>query len=142
MAGLPQQQVTENAGRTLSLHPGAQRYNNRDAPTFLERYAEVIALGLTLVIATGSASVAIERRRRQARKDRLDLYYKRVLEARPAPGATAEENQLANARIRAIQAEVFDLVVAERIDANEALVAFLTLSNQALAETDAGHPRG
>jgi len=137
LAGLPQQAAEQMAARTLPLHAGAQRYADRDAPTFIERYAEVLALVFSLIIALGSASVAFERRRRQARKDRLDVFYQRVLDARPRPDASADQRALANAEIRAIQAEVFDLVVAERIDADGALVAFLTLSNQALAETNA-----
>ncbi len=136
LAGLPQLMANQQSVRTLELHPGAQRYLDRNEPNFLERYAEVLALGFSLVIALGSASLAIERRRRQARKDRLDVYYQRVLGERPGAAASSEERQAANAAIRAIQAEVFELVVQERIDADDSLVAFLTLSNQALAETE------
>ena len=135
LAGLPQIAMAGTEARTLPLHPGARRYLDRNEPAFIERYAEVLALAFTLVIAAGSASLAVERRRRQARKDRLDNYYQQILGVRPLADANAQERRAANLAIRAIQAEVFDLVVADRIEADGALVAFLTLSNQALAET-------
>jgi hypothetical protein len=136
LAGLPQMEDLDRAARVLPWHPGAQRYRDRDLPGFLERFAERIGLLLTLIIALGSVAVAVQRRRKQGRKDRLDQYYQRVLACRSGAAGNATQGENAKATIRAIQAEVFELVVAERIDADSALVAFLALSNQLLAESD------
>ncbi|MDJ0655932.1 MAG: TAXI family TRAP transporter solute-binding subunit [Xanthomonadales bacterium] len=118
----------------LALHPGARRYLERDAPSFLERYAELLALLVTLLIAVTSAAVALLRMRRQARKDRIDVYLAEVLRVRadlrngslPAPQAMSELSEL--------QATVTRLVVDERIEADSSFVGFLSLSNQVLAE--------
>lgn len=137
LAGLPHLQTVQEAGVMLSVHPGAQRYMDRDQPGLLERYAEVLALGFSLIIALGSGSLAWERRRRQTRKDRLDGYFQAVLDARPDELADLDQRRSAYRLIRAIQSEVLELVIAERIEADGALVAFLSLSNQALAESRA-----
>lgn len=136
LAGLAELESVDYAARSLSWHAGALRYRNREQPGFLERYAEIIGAVFTMSFALGSVFVAVYRRRRQARKDRLDRYYQNVLLQRPQAGASRAEKQACADEIRAIQAEVFGLVVAERIDADGALVAFLSLSNQLLAEAD------
>ncbi len=135
LAGLPHLRTPAETGAMLPLHEGARRFLERNEPSVLERYAEVLALGFSLIIALGSASVAWERRRRQTRKDRLDRYFKAVMDARPDQLSDSAAVADAQHKIRAIQSEVLELVIAERIDADGALVAFLSLSNQALNET-------
>lgn len=49
--------------------------------------------------------------------------------------ASPGERASASTAIRAIQAGVFELVLQEPIDADDALVVFLALSNQALTAT-------
>lgn len=134
MAGLPQLSNDIAAARTLALHPGAQRYLDRDLPDFLERNAEVLSFGATLVIATGSLLVAWQRHRRQSRKDTLDRYYQRLLDLRDELGAVDAADDVAR-RVRDTQSEVMSLVIRERIDADGSLLAFLALSNQLLEET-------
>ena len=136
LAGLPQLDTSLTLSRTRSIHPGAQRFADRDMPSLLERYAEVMALMATLLVAGVSAVFAVSRRRRQRGKDQLDTYYMQVLEARQPAAATLADRDAARELIRGIQSQVFDLVVAERIDTNMALVAFLQLSNQLLLELE------
>ena len=57
------------------------------------------------------------------------------MDARPDQFSDSAAVADAQHKIRAIQSEVLELVIAERIDADGALVAFLSLSNQALNET-------
>lgn len=134
MAGLTQAYGGDAAVQSLGLHAGAQRYRDRYLPTFLERYAEVLALLATLSVAAVSGVFALRSRRRQARKDRLDVYYSQILALRPPPDAPLEVRHEARSALYALQAEVFDLVVAERIEADSSLVAFLVLSNRVLQE--------
>ena len=54
LAGLPHLSMSNSTARTLSLHPGAQRYADRNLPSVLERYAEIFALIATMVVAAGS----------------------------------------------------------------------------------------
>lgn len=136
LAGLPHLRSTEEEGGSmLPLHPGAQRFVDRNEPGLLERYSEIMALVISVLVALGSVLVAWRRRRRQAKKDRLDSYFRAVMAARPAAAATADQRAAACNELKSIQSEVLELVIAERIEADGALVAFLSISNQALAES-------
>lgn len=139
LAGLPQLQENVRTARALPWHPGAQRYLDRELPSFLERYAELFGVVLTMFLAVGSLFVAVMRTRKQARKDRLDAFYKRVLDCRLNDDGTEQERTESVKTIRAIQQQVFELVINERIDADAALVAFLSLSNQLLSEASASN---
>lgn len=117
----------------IPMHRGAQRFINRDGPTILERYAELLAFVLTLIVAITSAGVAAVRIRGQAKKDRLDQYYGKLLEVRALLNSGSAESVVMY-DIVLIQNEVTSLVVDERVSADAALVAFYTLSNQILLE--------
>lgn len=115
----------------LPVHPGAQRFLDRDAPTTLERYAELLAFLVTLAVAVTSAGVALLRNRRQARKDRLDDYFQKLVAARdrfPEDAAGARQH------IIELQSTVTRLFVEERVAADASLVAFFAFSNQLLDE--------
>lgn len=114
----------------LPLHPGAMRFYNRDEPSFVERYAELLAFALTLIAALTSAAVAMLRFRRQAKKDRLDEYFDKLMHLRDGQKTDAAQ------RVRQLQAQVTELVVAERVAADASLVAFYALSNQVLQELE------
>lgn len=128
----------EPGSLTLALHPGARRYLERDKPGFLERYAELVALAVTIVLTLVSAAAAVYRWRKQQRKDRVDVYYDKILALRGRITTDLPLDSLRAIRREAIelQHEVFGLVVDERIAADESLTVFLHLSNQVLRELD------
>ena len=137
LAGLPDPRQLAGLPAPMALHPGARRYRDRDLPGFIERYAEVLALATSVIIALGSVLVAWQRYRRQSRKDRLDTFYQQLLDQRQMlldGGMTAAQAQQS---ARQIQSEVMALVIEERIDADSSLIAFLTLSNRLLDEATA-----
>ena len=118
----------------LPSHPGAVRFALRHAPTILERYAELGALILTALIAISSASFAIYRLRRQTKKDRIDKFLEELLIARQALHEGAGNRTLILNDIQQLQYKVTQLVINERVQADSAYVAFLSLSNQILRE--------
>lgn len=118
----------------IPIHPGAMRFLNRDAPSFLERYAEVMALLVTLLVAVASASLGVARLRRQAKKDRLDRYFGQLMQARTAFVAGKRSAEETRAEAEALQGEVMRLVVEERVSADSALVSFLLLANKLIDE--------
>lgn len=118
----------------LPMHPGALRYLERDAPGYLERYAESLALMITALLALSSLAIGLVRVRRQAKKDRIDVYMDRVLEMRNALHSETESPERIGQDVRALQATVAGLVVDERIAADSSFVGFLSLSNQLLRE--------
>lgn len=117
----------------IPLHPGAQRFIDRDEPTFLERYAELLAFVVTLIVALTSAGVWAMRVRGQSKKDRLDRYYARLVEVRESFKDGFVQASVVD-EIMQLQNEVTGLVVDERVSADAALVAFYSLSNQILQE--------
>ena len=120
------------------LHAGTRRYLDRDKPGFIERYVEVLALTLTIVITILSGVFALYRHRSQVRKDRVDAYYSQFLEIRRDMGRTGAHAVLRTYHKRAldVQHEVLNLLIDERIAADASLLAFLSLSNQIINELD------
>ncbi len=126
------------AGLMLPLHTGTRRYLDRDKPGFVERYVEVLALGITVMFALLSGGVALYRYRERERKDRVDIYYTQILEIRQNMELASEAIDLHACHKRAIevQHEVLNLLIAERVNADASLLAFFSLSNQVLNEID------
>ena len=120
------------------LHAGTRRYLDRDKPGFIERYVEVLALILTIVITLLSGVFALYRHRSQVRKDRVDVYYSQLLEIRRDMEGTNTRTALRSSHQRAldVQHEVLNLLIDERIAADASLTAFLSLSNQIINEID------
>jgi hypothetical protein len=125
----------------LPMHPGAQRFRDRDAPTMLERYAELLAFAITFIVAITSAGVAVVRIRRRAKKDRLDVYFEKLVAAR-ATLAAADNAIPLHSEVVDLQAAVTKLVVEEQLLADASFVAFLELSNQILKEINATVNKG
>jgi len=126
----------ESAQLNLPIHPGALRYFERDAPSYLERYAESLALLITAILALSSLAIGLIRMRRQAKKDRIDVYLDRVLEMRSALHSGSDSADTIGHAVRELQATVARLVVEERIAADSSFVGFLSLSNQLLREVN------
>ena len=120
----------------LPLHPGAERFARRNAPTFIERYAEFAALILTALVASTSAGIAVIRLRRQTKKDRIDEYLSQLLEFRNQLASETIEGVVIARQTRSLQGVVTQLVVDERIQADSAYVAFLSLSNRIIEECE------
>ena len=126
---LANDELNDNFDRSslaLPLHQGARLYIDKDEPTLLERYAEVIGVGLTVAAALGSGLVAIWRMNKARRKDEIDVYYRRVLAVSNElknRGNDLEINKLSD-EVKAIQEEVFGLLIAERLNVDESLTLF------------------
>jgi len=120
------------------LHAGTRRYLDRDKPGFIERYVEVLALILTIVIGLLSGGYGLYRHRLQVRKDRVDAYYSLFLDIRRDMQATNSPAAWRSCHERAmdVQQEVLNLLIDERVAADASLLAFLSISNQIINELD------
>ncbi len=123
---------------TQPLHPGARRFVDRDKPGFIERYVEVIALAITLLAAVGSGMLALYRYGKQRKKDRVDVYYRKILDLRQKIRSDMSQSDLSGiaTEVKDVQEEVFALLIDERVSADETLTIFLDLSNQVLKELE------
>ena len=126
----------DKASHTLTMHPGARRFVNKDAPSVLERYAEVLALIATLTLGLATLLTTWLRARKQRRKDRLDEYFVRLHELRTAlTSGTRASRELELATVDQLEAEVLNLLVEERLAVDSALVSFFIMSESVRRES-------
>lgn len=121
------------------LHAGAQAYLQRDAPDVMERYSGVAEVVVTLFVALISAAFAGVRIFRMRRKNRIDRYYAATMDIRNSVKDAKDpaEFQRAIEKVRDLQNEAFDLLVDEKLAADESFRIFITLSNDVLRQLGA-----
>jgi len=126
---------------TYVLHPGTQAYLQRSAPTVYERYSGVAEVIVTLIVALGSASIAAVRIFRMRRKNRIDTFYTQTIALGRSVNAATPPDEVERViqEVRGLQNTAFDLLVDEKLAADESFRIFITLSNdvlQKLGDTD------
>ena len=116
------------------LHPGTQDYLQRSEPTFVERYSGVAEVLVTLMIGAFSASFAGVRIYNRRRKNRIDRFYAAAINIRNSIDRLTSDTarRAAINELRALQDEAFELLVAEKLAADESFRIFITLSNDVL----------
>ncbi len=121
---------------TFVVHPGAQAYIERDAPSIYERYSGVAEVVVTLLIGVISGSYAIARIYRIRRKNHIDSFYGRAIAIRRSFLANRDAAARASAveEIRALQDEAFELLASEKLSADDSFRIFMTLSNDIIAD--------
>ena len=114
---------------TLSfpLHEGTIQYLTRNKPTFLERYAELIGLFVSIMVLAYGGLISLRTRIRANRKDRVDEYYKKLLELRIEANTEKGNREEYMDRIDQIRADAFEALISERLPANTAFEIFLKL---------------
>ena len=123
---------------TFVLHEGSQAYLYRSAPSVFERYSGVAEVAVTILIATASALLAAIRIFRMRRKNRIDTFYAETIRLRKSvlQSSSEEERQSAARQIRELQEKAFELLVDEKLAADESFRIFITLSNDVLADLE------
>ena len=121
---------------TYIVHAGTQAYLQRSAPTVYERYSGVAEVFVTLIVAIGSASIAAVRIFRMRRKNRIDRFYSQTISLRRSVNASSdpEDIERVTKEIRSLQNQAFDLLVDEKLAADESFRIFVTLSNDVLRQ--------
>jgi TRAP-type uncharacterized transport system substrate-binding protein len=121
---------------TFVIHPGAQAYIERDAPSAYERFSGVAEVAVTILVGLFSGVFAIVRIYRIRRKNRIDTFYERAIGIRKSVRSETDAAGRSRAlqEIRQLQDSAFDLLVDERLAADESFRIFITLSNDIIAE--------
>jgi TRAP-type uncharacterized transport system substrate-binding protein len=124
---------------TFIIHPGAQDYTQRNAPSVYERYSGIAEVSVTVLIALFSAIFAGLRIFRMRRKNRIDTFYSEIIAIKNSTDqtTTAEERQKKSSEVRAIQDRAFEMLVDEKLAADESFRIFITLSNDVVQQLDA-----
>jgi hypothetical protein len=124
---------------TFVLHPGSQAFTQRDEPDVYERYSGVAEVLVTLVIGLVSGSYAVVQIYNRRRKNRIDVFYKRAIAIRDSVTADSSGSERAAAivDIRKLQNSAFEMLVDEKVAADDSFRIFVTLSNDILTELGA-----
>lgn len=109
------------------LHQGTRNYLARDEPRFLERYAEALNFLVYMVALAVTGVIAFGRWRARSRKERIDLYYARILALRVDSAAADPDAVLRD--VNALEAEAVDLLMRERLSADESFRIFMELAS-------------
>ncbi len=127
----------DQASLTFAAHAGTRAFQRRNAPTVYERFAGVVEAVLTAFVAVGSAMLALFRFARVRRKNRIDRFYRQVLDVRQrlmSESLSEEQRAGLDQRLRLLENEAFDLLMAERLAADESFSIFLSLLGEARRE--------
>jgi TRAP-type uncharacterized transport system substrate-binding protein len=124
-----------NANFAYSLHPGAIAFLKRDEPTFIERYSGVAEVLVTVLVAIISGLVAVVNIFRIRRKNRLDGFLVDVIEIRNTITNESTESERAEAmeKVRNLQDRAFELLVDEKLAADDSFRIFTELSNDTIS---------
>jgi TRAP-type uncharacterized transport system substrate-binding protein len=130
----PLDERIDEANFLYSLHPGALAFIKRDEPSMIERYSGVAEVVATLMVALVSGLIAIVKIYRIRRKNRLDEFLVEVINIRNSlkPDSSADERAAAMASIRTLQDRAFELLVDEKLAADDSFRIFTELSNNTI----------
>ncbi len=121
---------------TFVLHAGAHAFTQRDAPDVYERYSGVAEVLVTLVIGLISGTYAVIQIYNRRRKNRIDAFYTDVMALRDSitDDSSLSERESAVEKVRTLQNQAFELLVNEKVAADESFRIFVTLSNDIIAD--------
>ena len=121
------------------LHNGARIFFDRDEPTFVERYAELGGVILSIFLALVSGLVSLSRWQKQKKKDRVDVFYKDLIVIKNNIGAikTSKEGIEKLKSIQDQQTHAFDMLIEEKLEANESFRIYMELSKETINELKA-----
>ena len=130
------------SGSTFVLHPGSQAFLQRDEPDFYERYSGIAEVLVTMLIGLVSGGFAIVKLYNIRRKNRIDAFCVEAMSIRDGVGEGADDHALVAAQnsLKALQEQAYQLMVEEKLAADESFRIFITLSNDILADLR-GSPR-
>jgi TRAP-type uncharacterized transport system substrate-binding protein len=126
----------DSSNSTFILHKGLLAYTERDAPTVYERYSGIAEVAVTVLIALISAMFAGVRIFHMRRKNRIDVFYTETMAIRQSisGSTTSDERATAIQKIRELQTKAFEMLVDEKLSADESFRIFVSLSNDVLHE--------
>ena len=124
---------------TFVLHSGTQAYLQRSAPSIYERYSGLADFAFTIIIAVASAIFASIRLLRMRRKTRIDTFYSELIAIRKSVDESSGEEERSKAiqQVRDLQDTAFDMLVDEKLSADEGFRILITLSNEVLGRLGA-----
>ena len=120
----------------FALHPGAREYLDRHEPSFVEKYADVFSVVLSISLALASSLYTVSRWQKARKKNKIDVFYEKLIEIRDAIPTMNDLNEILQLEqsLKNLQAQTIQLVVKEKLLADESFSIFLNLSNIVMEE--------
>ena len=114
----------------IQMHQGARDYLERYEPTFLEKYAEVLSVIISIFVALASTLYSVSSWQKTRKKNKIDVYYNKLIAIRGKINSLtcSEEADILLEEVKQIQEETVELVVREKLMADESFSIFLNLS--------------
>ena len=116
------------------LHEGVKDYFHRHQPSFYERYAELLALLITVMtISVGAVSTLVSWNKRR-KKERIDRYYQKVIDIENKAKQSQRLDELHNAmeELDLLRQRAFSHLVNEKLESNDSFRIFITLIQDVL----------
>jgi len=115
------------------LHKGTVNYLERNKPSIFERYAELMGVIFSIAIVLFGAVASMRQRLKRKRKDRIDVYYVKVLKFEKL----LETNRLNNTdsaieELKELKRHAFQQLINEKLSANESFRIFIDLVNETI----------
>jgi TRAP-type uncharacterized transport system substrate-binding protein len=121
---------------SLPLHPGARQFYERDRPSLIERYAELLGVILSATLALAGGLLALRRWNLHRKKDRIDEYYSRALTERQTVTGSDDTAVLLDCmkRLMDLEDRAFEQLVQEQLKGDENFLIFVSLVHQIMNE--------
>ncbi len=110
---------------SFPFHGGTIDYVNRDKPSFIERYSEFMGFVLSAFIVIFGLGASIKANINQRKKDRMDEYYHELLQVKEKLKTYSTPDL--RSKLTGMQTIVFDLLIKEKLSANNEFVIFMML---------------
>ncbi|RJE73894.1 TAXI family TRAP transporter solute-binding subunit [Reichenbachiella sp. MSK19-1] len=118
----------KNSSINFPLHEGTQLFLDRNNPSFFEKYAEVIGVVFSILVAFYGLSSTLVRIKRKKKLDRIEEFYTQLLELENQTdfsSLSSIETGLNTAK--ELRRKAVHLLTKERLEANESFNIFIHL---------------
>jgi TRAP transporter TAXI family solute receptor len=116
------------------LHRGVKQYLERNKPSIFERYAELGGVMFSICVVLFGLINSYGKRTQQKKKDRIDEFYVVLLKIEKEIPTYQTEQEVIEAKEKVFQCKItaFELLVDEKLKANESFRIFISLLSDTL----------
>lgn len=126
----------DQAKLNIPLHEGARIFLEREEPSFIERYAELGGVILSIIIALWSGLVSLTKWQAQKKKDKIDEFYEDLMNIKNGIARidTIADGMKRVKRVQLAQNKAFEMLIEEKLVANDSFRIYMELSKETINE--------